>query len=96
MRSKKRRGPSLVERLSMLAIALALLALSFGAGWHFGVQSTKYRGNVLLVNEQNRLSADYVPEGLVNLYQNRHSFRLANADIFLTREIGRASCRERV
>ena len=86
MRSKKRRGPSPVERVSMLAIALALLALSFGAGWHFGVQSTKYRGNVLLVNEQNRLSADYVPEGLVNLYQNRHSFRLANADIFLTRE----------
>ena len=70
----------------MLAIALALLALSFGAGWHFGVQSTKYRGNVLLVNEQNRLASDYVPEGLVNLYQNRHSFRLANADIFLTRE----------
>ena len=86
MRSKKRQGPSPVERVSMLAIALALLALSFGAGWHFGVQSTKYRGNVLLVNEQNRLSADYVPEGLVNLYQNRHSFRLANADIFLTRE----------
>ena len=83
---RRRRGPNAVERLSVLAIVLALLAVSFGAGWHFGVQSTKYRGKVLLVNDQNRLSADYVPEGLVNLYENRHSFRLASTEIFLTRE----------
>ena len=86
MRKKKRRGMSGVERISIALIAIALLAVSFGAGWYFGVQSTKYHGDILLVNESHRLSADYVPEGLVNLYQSRHSFRLANSDIYLTRE----------
>lgn len=86
MRKKKRRGMSGVERVSIALIAIALLAVSFGAGWYFGVQSTKYHGDILLVNESHRLSADYVPEGLVNLYQSRHSFRLANSDIYLTRE----------
>ena len=86
MRKKKRRGMRGVERVSIALIAIALLAVSFGAGWYFGVQSTKYHGDILLVNESHRLSADYVPEGLVNLYQSRHSFRLANSDIYLTRE----------
>ena len=85
-RPRRRRGLNGVERASLIAIALALMVLSFGAGWHFGVQSTKYRGSVLLVNEQNRLSENYVPEGLVDLYSNRHSFRLAASDIMLTRE----------
>ena len=85
-RRKKRRGLSRIELISLSAIAVALAALCFGAGWYFGVQSTKYRGSILLVNEQNRLPADYVPEGLVNLYENRHSFRLASTDIRLTRE----------
>ena len=86
MRKKKKRAPRTVERISILAIVLALIALSFGAGWYFGVQSTKYRGDILLVNETHRLSPDYVPDDLVNLYQNRHSFRLASSDICLTRE----------
>ena len=86
MRKKKKRAPRTVERISILAIVLALIAVSFGAGWYFGVQSTKYRGDILLVNESHRLSPDYVPEGLVNLYQSRHSFRLASSDICLTRE----------
>ena len=86
MPRKKRRRSSPVERLSIAAIALAVMALCFGAGWYFGVQSTKYRGKILLVNEQNRLPADYVPEGLVNLYASRHSFRLAGTEIYLTRE----------
>ena len=86
MRKKKKRAPRTVERISILAIVLALIAVSFGAGWYFGVQSTKYRGDILLVNESHRLSPDYVPEGLVNLYQSRHSFRLASSDIYLTRE----------
>ncbi len=55
---------------------LALLGASFGAGWYFGVESTRYKGEILLVNEQNPLPEDYVPEGLVNLYEMRHSFRL--------------------
>ena len=65
---------------------LALLAGSFALGWHFGVDSTRYKGGILLVNEDNLLSSDYVPEGLVNLYEQRHSFRLARSDIYVTRE----------
>ena len=86
MRKKKRRGYRGVERVSALVIVLAFMAMSFGAGWYFGVRSTKYRGKLLLVNEQNRLEADYVPEGLVTLFAMRHSFRLANSEIQLTRE----------
>lgn len=86
MRKKKKRGLSGVERASILIIAVALMAVSFGAGWFFGVKSTEFRGDILLVNDKHRLAADYVPEGLVNLYQNRHSFRLASSDIYLTRE----------
>ena len=71
--------------LSVLLV-LALMAGSFGAGWFFGVRSTRYRGSILLVNESHRLSEDYVPEGLVNLYEQRHSFRLASTEIYLTRE----------
>ena len=67
-------------------ICLALLGGVFGLGWHFGVESTKYHGKILLVNAGNRLDANYVPEGLVNLYSQRHSFRLASSDIYLARE----------
>ncbi len=69
-----------------VAVAVALLAGAFGLGWHFGVESTRFHGNILLVNEAHRLDADYVPDGLVNLYQQRHSFRLASSEITLTRE----------
>lgn len=86
MPKKKKRGPGTVERVSVALIAVAMLAVSFGAGWYFGVQSTQFHGDILLVNDSHRLSEDYVPEGLVNLYQSRHSFRLANSDIYLTRE----------
>lgn len=71
----------------LVCIALcACLGLSFFLGWRMGVGSTKYKGDILLVNSEHRLSADYVPEGLVNLYQQRHSFRLANSNIYLARE----------
>lgn len=73
------------QMIVCLLVMLALLGGTFGLGWHFGVESTRYRGEILLVNDANRLSADYVPEGLVNLYQQRHSFRLASSDIYLTR-----------
>ena len=86
MPKKKKRRPRTAERVSILVIALALMAVSFGAGWFFGVRSTQFKGDILLVNDSHRLPADYVPEGLVNLYQNRHSFRLASSDIYLTRE----------
>lgn len=74
------------QMIACLLTVLALMGGMFGLGWHFGVESTKYKGEILLVNDANRLSEDYVPEGLVNLYQQRHSFRLASSDIYLTRE----------
>lgn len=83
---KKKRRSSPAARIAAVIAVLALTAGAFGLGWHFGVESTRYRGSILLVNAEHRLSADYVPEGLVNLYEQRHSFRLANSDIYLTRE----------
>ena len=74
------------QKIVTIAVALALMGGSFGLGWHFGVDSTRYKGGILLVNEDNLLSADYVPEALVNLYEERHSFRLARSDIYVTRE----------
>ena len=73
-------------RVIALLLVLMLMAGSFGAGWYFGVNSLRYTGEVLLVNSANRLPADYVPEGLVNLYEQRHSFRLARSDIYMTHE----------
>ncbi len=71
--------------LRSLVMAL-LVAAAFVLGWHMGVDSTRVKTNVLLVNDSHRLAADYVPEGLVTLYEQRHSFRLANVDIQLTHE----------
>ena len=83
-KKKRRQGPG--QRILVAAVAVALLAGAFGLGWHFGVESTRFRGNILLVNESHRLEADYVPDELVNLYQQRHSFRLASSEIMLTRQ----------
>lgn len=77
-----RRGPGALT----IVVAVALLAASFGAGWFFGVQSTKFHGKILLVNDTHRLSEDYVPDELVNLYNQRHSFRMASSEIYLTRQ----------
>ena len=84
MNKKRRSSPA--ARIAAAIAVLALTAGAFALGWHFGVESTRYRGSILLVNAEHRLSADYVPEGLVNLYEQRHSFRLASSDIYLTRE----------
>ena len=81
-----RRTRSGGRRLAALVVVLALMAGSFALGWYFGVDSTRYKGGILLVNEDNPLSADYVPEALVNLYEQKHSFRLARSDIYVTRE----------
>jgi LAS superfamily LD-carboxypeptidase LdcB len=43
-------------------------------------------GDILLVNSENRLDANYEPPELMNLYEMRHSFRLASSNIYLTRE----------
>lgn len=79
---KKRQKRGLFALISVLI----LMGLSFFAGYRTGVSHPPRVKNILLVNAQHLLSADYVPEGLVNLYEQRHSFRLANAQIYLTRE----------
>lgn len=83
---RRRRRVSRLRIILMLALCLVLMAGSFALGWTMGVDSTRYYGEVLLVNGENRLPADYVPGELVNLYEQRHSFRLARSDIYLTRE----------
>lgn len=88
--SAGRRGRSVrlgrAQIMLCCGLVLTLMAGTFALGWHFGVESTKYRGSVLLVNDSHRLDENYVPEGLVNLYEQRHSFRMASSDIYLTRE----------
>ena len=74
------------QMAAFLLVIVLLLGASFGAGWYFGVQSTYFYGDILLVNSANRLDANYEPADLVNLYQMRHSFRLASSEIYLTRE----------
>ena len=81
-KSKKGKGLG----LSFIALTMALMAASFALGWYFGAQSTRFQGTILLVNEEHQLAADYVPEALVNLYEQRHSFRMASSEIYLTRE----------
>ena len=86
MAKKKQHRNSAGRTVAVVIVATALLAGAFGLGWHFGVKSTEYHGNILLVNESHRLDANYVPDELVNLYQQRHSFRMASSEIYLTRE----------
>ena len=75
-----------VQTIVAGVVCLALLGGVFGLGWNFGVESTRFHGSILLVNAEHRLNANYVPEGLVNLYNQRHSFRLASSEIYLARE----------
>ena len=84
-KKKKRRGIFLSPAIAAV-LAVALIGVSFGAGRFFGVRSTQFHGDILLVNESHRLSADYVPDDLVNLYTQRHSFRMASSEIYLTRQ----------
>ena len=86
MAKKNVRRPARGPRILVVAIMVALLAGAFGLGWHFGVESTRFHGKILLVNESHRLDANYVPDELVNLYQQRHSFRMASSEIYLTRQ----------
>lgn len=83
-KGKHSRGP---RRFLIIAVAwLCSMAAMFGFGWYMGVESTTSFPNVLLVNADNRLAEDYVPADLVNLYEMRHSFRLASSDIYMSRE----------
>ncbi len=86
MAKKNARRPAGGPKIIPVLIMVALLAGAFGLGWHFGVESTRFHGKILLVNESHRLDANYVPDELVNLYQQRHSFRMASSEIYLTRQ----------
>lgn len=72
--------------LVWLLIWACTMAGMFGFGWFMGVRSLTSFPDVLLVNDENKLAADYVPGDLVNLYEQRHSFRLASSDIYMQRE----------
>ena len=88
-RKKKRKYALRLNRMQAIlccTLVLVLMGGSFALGWHFGAQPSKFEGSILLVNDENHLSENYVPEGLVNLYEQRHSFRLASSDIYLARE----------
>ncbi|MCQ2436970.1 MAG: M15 family metallopeptidase [Clostridia bacterium] len=84
VRRRRKRARGIPVKIA-IPVLIVLMVVSFFAGRYAGIESTKYHGKILLVNSENRLSADYVPEGLVNLYNQRHSFRLASSDIYLTR-----------
>ena len=84
----KKRARRQKDALPRLLILLLAVVLAFGAGYYFGQKNgaaqRRRASGILIVNEQNPLSADYVPDELVNLYEMRHSFRLSRADIYLT------------
>lgn len=83
-KGKHSRGP---RRFLIIAVVwLCSMAAMFGFGWYMGVESVTSFPNVLLVNADNRLAEDYVPADIVNLYEMRHSFRLASSDIYMSRE----------
>ena len=90
---KRRRRPTRRFYILYAILTVAIAAGAFAAGWHFGVDSTRFKGNILLVNESHRLDADYVPEDLVTLYTQPHAFRMAASDIQLTRQTYEAAQR---
>ena len=49
--------------------------------------------SVLLVNRDHPLPADYAPQNLVNLYEQKRHFRLARSNIFLERQVFEAANR---
>ena len=54
MARKKKRGPSPAAIALAALLILSGLVGSFFLGWHFGVESTRFRGSVLLVNDTHR------------------------------------------
>ncbi len=85
-RKKSAAGRALTYAVLLIALVAVVYVIGYKTGYSRGVDYTSRNRNILLVNEDNLLSSDYVPEDLVNLYEMRHAFRLANAEIYMTRE----------
>lgn len=83
---KKRSNRPLILFLLFIAFVAASFGFGYKTGFEKGADSVSRNRNILLVNEANPLSPDYVPEDLVNLFEMRHAFRLASSDIYMTRE----------
>lgn len=88
---KRKKKKSRTNLVCTLVIGVLLFALGFYLGYTKGVGAKRRDMNILLVNTDHPLPADYEPENLVNLYQMRHSFRLARSDIYLTNECYQAA-----
>lgn len=89
---KKRRQRARRKTLTyVIIVGVLLFALGFYLGYEKGVGAKRRDLNILLVNEAHPLPADYEPENLVNLFEMRHSFRLARSDIYLTNETYQAA-----
>ena len=87
---KPKKNNALKRMLTYAAIFILLIcaayAVGYKTGFDKGADSASRNRNILLVNAENLLPADYVPQDLVNLYEMRHSFRLASSDIYMARE----------
>ena len=81
---KKRRHFSQTSLIAILTLAALFFAGGYYLGYERGTQQKRKSSDILLVNETHPLSADYVPDELVCLYEMRHSFRLSRSDIYLT------------
>jgi hypothetical protein len=55
--SRRRRKKSIVPTIAM---TLVLCIASFALGWYFGVDSTKYKGSILLICHEPDFYADIV------------------------------------
>jgi len=88
--NKKRKKTKRVNTIFNLMVLAVAVVLAFSAGYYIGsskaTMANHRASGILLVNESHTLSADYVPESLVNLFTMRHSFRLASSDIYLAYE----------
>ena len=50
-KKKRRRSISRSQLVLSAVVCVALMGASFGLGWHVGVRSTRYRVEILLVND---------------------------------------------
>lgn len=74
-----------IYAMLLLALVAVTYAIGYRTGYTKGADSASRNKNILIVNSENLLEPDYKPQDLVNLYEMRHSFRLASSDIYMSR-----------